>query len=116
MAIGYGELGVVVRSVRSLKDQVALDEDGTNTTEDWAHETSEQMFEPWTLVEGLNWTVGGKRALVAGLDDAELVRIRVVVTVALWNIEGTVSEAICHMRDGVPFEASCYSLCLSDQA
>lgn len=51
-------------------------------------------------------TTGGGQAGVAGLFDAELVSVRWVITAAMSEREGTVSEAIYNVIDRFPFEAS----------
>lgn len=43
---------------------------------------------------------------VAELVDGELIRVRLVITAALSEIEGRVTEAICEMCDGFFVEAS----------
>lgn len=64
------------------------------------------MSELRILVKRLNRTIGGERACLAGLVDAELVRIRSVITAAILESERMVSEAICDVHDGLPAEAS----------
>lgn len=56
-------------------------------------------------MEGLDWTVVGKLASVARLVDADLIGVQSVSTTALQEIEGTASEPICDVRDGLPVEA-----------
>lgn len=48
-----------------------------------AREALDKMSELRGLVEGLNWTIRGERARVAGIFDEELVRVRSVLTAAL---------------------------------
>lgn len=67
-----------------------------------ACKTLVKMSELWKFVEELNQTVGGERARVAELVNAELVRVRSVVTVALPESESTVSKAMYGVRDGFP--------------
>lgn len=57
-------------------------------------------------VEGINQTVCGKCVRVAGLVDAELVRIRSAISAALWEIEDTVTVAVSDMPDPFPLQAS----------
>lgn len=64
------------------------------------------MSELWVFVEAWSWPISGKCPRVAGLSDAKLVCVQSVITAALSESEGTVSEAICDVHDGFPVEAS----------
>lgn len=64
-ATSDGELGVVVRPVRSSNSRIAGGDDRENAAESQAHETSGKMPELRALVEGLYQTFGGKRVGVA---------------------------------------------------
>lgn len=108
-----GKLGVVVRAVWSLTDKDGADEDRANKMESRAQETLGKMHELWAIKEGLHWTVGRERAAayslciikhVPGLVDAEAVCIWSVITGALSESEGMVSDVICDGSDGLPVE------------
>lgn len=64
------------------------------------------MSEVRVFFKRLIWTFSGECACVVMLVDAELVRVRSVITAALSENEGTISEAICDVRRGFPVEAS----------
>lgn len=101
------DFGVVVQSGRSSKGRIAAADDRANTSKAQAFKTLDKMPELRPLFKGLNQTVGGKRVRVAGLNNAELVRVQPVFTVSMSESdERMVSEAICTERDGFPGEAS----------
>lgn len=100
------ELGIVGRAMWTFRGRVATGEDRANTEDALACETIDKMSELRALVEGLNWTVSGQRARVVELVNAESICVLLVITAALSESEGTVSEAICHVYDGFPVEAS----------
>lgn len=116
-----GEIGIVVRAVRSLKSRVAEGEDRVSTEEVRARETLDKMSKLRAPVKGLNRTVVGEHARVTELLKAELVRVLSVITAALSESEGKVSNALCGVRDGFPVDA-CFDTpapsaeCLSEQA
>lgn len=90
----------------SLKDRAAAAEVRVNTAEAWADEMSDKVFKFWTLFKGPNRTVGSKRVCVVGLIDAKLERVWLVITAVLSEKEGTVSEAICNVRNSFSVKAS----------
>lgn len=71
-----------------------------------ACETLDKMFKLRVLLGGLNRTLGGKRACLAELVDATLIRVKVVSTAALYETGGSVSKAICDMPEGLRVQAS----------
>lgn len=101
------ELDVMMRSVRSKNERMAAGENRANITEAQARETLDKISKLWAFVEVLNQFVDGMRACVAGLVGAYLVGIRSVISAALSENKGTVSEAICEVREGFPDEESC---------
>lgn len=100
-----GKLGVLVWAVGNLESRLAAGEDRADTAEALVCETLDKMFELSALIEGLHGTVGVKREHVAELVHANLIRIQLVITAALSESEGMVSEAICCVRDRLPVEA-----------
>lgn len=90
---GVRELDILVQACQSLKVRVATDEDSMNTANAAVPKTLEKLLERWSLVKWLGGTVDRKRARVAGLVDAELGRVRSVITAALSDSEGTVTDA-----------------------
>lgn len=66
----------------------------------------DKMSRLLAFVEGLNRTVGGRRACVVGLINAEMVRVWSVITAALLESKGTFREAMCDVHDRFPVEAS----------
>lgn len=93
-ATKHRELGIVVRVMLSSRAFAADDEDRANAAVARARETLYKMYEFRKLVRAVNRNVGGKRLLVVRLVDAELLRVRPVITAALLESEGTVCEAI----------------------
>lgn len=105
-ATQYGEVGVRVQAVLSLKGRIASGEDRANTEEVPACETLEKMSELRALLEGLSTNVGSECARVVGLGDAELVHVRLGITAALSERGATVSEGICKVPDSFPVKAA----------
>lgn len=68
----YGELGVLMCTVRSLIARVAAGEESANTAKAWACKRLDKISQLWAVVEGLNWTFGGECGCVAGLVYSEL--------------------------------------------
>lgn len=97
-----------------MQGRVSAGEDRANRVEARARKTLDRMFELRAVVEGLNQTVSGEHASVAGLTDADLVSVRSFITAALSESEGTVREAMCDVRDGFTVETSSDALDLSE--
>lgn len=89
------ELGVVVRAVRSLQGRIAVGEDIAKTPKALAGEPLDKMFELWGFVEGLNVTVGCKRAPAAVILDTELVPVWSFTTAAFLESKGMLNVIIC---------------------
>lgn len=89
-----------------LKDGIGAGENSANTAEARTRELSDEMSKIRAPIKGQNRTVGGEHVHIAGLVDAELVPIRLVISAALSERESTVSKAICHVRDGFPVQNS----------
>lgn len=64
-----------------------------------ARKKLENTFKLRALFEGANRIFLAERARVAELFDAELVRVRLVITLALSKSEGMVNEAMCHAQN-----------------
>lgn len=71
------------------------------------------MSELQALVEGLKCTIAGECARAAWLIDAQLILVRYIMTAALLDSEGRVSNAICHVCDGPLVDVSSGTLGLS---
>lgn len=120
-ATGEGELGIVGRAVELLKARFAAGKDRVHTDEAWSCETMDKISKLQALLEEPDRSVGGERARVAGLVDAELVSVAPVINKALSGSEGMVSEEICDVHDGFPVNWSSDApdpsvIGLSDQA
>lgn len=66
---------------------------------------SDKMSELRSLVERLTWTVSGEPLQAADLVELGLSRFHLVITTALIESEGTVSDSMCGVQDGFPFES-----------
>lgn len=82
-----GDLGVVVRTVQSLKSRMAAEEDRANTVKAPAREAVDKMSDLRFLVEEINRNIGSKLAHVEGLVHAEWVRVRSVITQLCWRLK-----------------------------
>lgn len=100
------ELSIFVRVVRSLTSRTAAGKERANLAKNRACKPLYRISKLRELLEGLNQNVGDERAHVARLFDVELICIQAVITAALSDSEVTVSEAVCHMRNSFPIEAS----------
>lgn len=100
-----GELGVVGQAVRYLKGHVAVGEDIANTAQALARRTLDKTSKIRAPVEGLNWTVIGKHACVAGLVNAGLVHVWSAISEPFSESEGTVSGAIGDVVNGLLLES-----------
>lgn len=98
----YGKLGIVVQARRSLKSHLAVREDKSNMAKAWAWKALGNTSELWELVKQLNRTIGGDPARIAGLVDAELIRITSVVTATFLENEGRFRNAMCVVLDYLP--------------
>lgn len=58
------------------------------------------------FVEKMNQIICSERVTVAELFDAELIRVRSIITADLSKVEGTVDKAICDVRDCSSVDAS----------
>lgn len=56
------------------------------------------MYELQSLVEGLTRTAGGDRMRIADLVDVEPSQVCSVITAALWESDGAVSNEICAVQ------------------
>lgn len=68
-------------------------------SEVWSRNTSDRISQRLLLLEGLHIAVGGKRGQVAGMVEVKLSRVRLVITAAMTENEGTISETICGVQD-----------------
>lgn len=78
-----------------MKGCVAACEDRANNAEAHVRKTLGRTYKLSALVEVLSQTVRGKHECVAGLVDAELVRVRSLNNAARSECEGMDSELIC---------------------
>lgn len=112
-----GEVGAVMWAMQSFKDRFAAGEDKETTADTRARQTLDKMPELYVTVEGPNRTVGGKRARILELVDAELIRIWLFTTAALSQSEGTLKGNIGRARwslcQGVPWGARSVGGCSS---
>lgn len=98
------KLGVVVWAVWLLKRRAAVREVKVKMAETQARETLYIMSGPQALVKEVIRTVGGDCAHIAELVERELIG-RSIISAALLESEGTVSEAICSVCDSFSVEA-----------
>lgn len=89
--------------MQSLKGRAPAGKDGANTAEPQARETLDRLSKLRALVKGLDLTVSGDRASISGIDDAELVDVRLVITAALLESESPVCDAVRNVCNGTCF-------------
>lgn len=89
-----------------MKGLVAVGEDRKNIAEARACKTLDNTSELWPVAERLNRTIGGERAHMARLFEAELVRFRSVIAAAFRENEGKVRNEMCDMPYDFPAKAS----------
>lgn len=76
-----------------------MGEDRAGPAEPPAREVLEKMFDLRALVEGLGYTLCGRREQFAGVIDAKLVCIQLVITAVRSESKGMFGETICKTRD-----------------
>lgn len=102
-AMRQAQLGIVARAVRSLKDDAGAGEACANKVGVRTRETLGKKSELHLLAEGLALSGGGECARVADLNDIMMSKVRSVITAALFESGGAVSDALTIWR--------IYSLC-----
>lgn len=96
--------GDLMPAVRLLKSHISAGEDKANTANAQTGNILDKISEFWAFFGPLSYTISGKCVHVAGVIDAELVRFSSFNTAPQAKSEGTISEALCDVHDGLPVE------------